>query len=124
MPRVLSHTPEWLIQPSPGHQLFAESEKTSRANGKYGATAYKGPLRKIARGRGTELFVASGNELRWADLQTLKNNFEVEDDERQGASRVSWVFVNQERNADVHRSSKSLAMEKSHSSLLHQRRTT
>ncbi|TID13060.1 Glucan endo-1-6-beta-glucosidase B [Venturia nashicola] len=88
MPRVLSHTPEWLIQPSPGYQLFAESEKTSRANGKYGAPASNGPLRKIARGRGTEVFVAYGNELRWADLQTLKNNFELEDDERQGASRI------------------------------------
>lgn len=96
MPRVLSHTPEWLIQPSPGYQLFAESEKTSRANGNYGAPAYNGPLRKIARGRGTELFVACGNELRWADLQTLKNNFELEDVERQGASRVSWAYVKQE----------------------------
>ncbi|QDS69228.1 hypothetical protein FKW77_001146 [Venturia effusa] len=91
MPRVLSHTPEWLIQPSPAYQLFAESEKTSRGNGKHGGSAYNGPLRKLARGRGTEVFVASGNELRWADLQTLKNNFELEEDERQGASRVIKV---------------------------------
>lgn len=124
MPRVLSHTPEWLIQPSLGYQLFAESEKTSRANGKYGTSAYNGPPRKIARGRGTEVFVASGNELRWADLQTLKNNFELEDEERQGASRVGLAFMMWRREADMDRSSKCQAMEKLHSSLLHQRKTT
>jgi nucleoporin NUP82 len=89
MPRVLGRTPEWLIHPSPGHQLFAESSNALKSDGRNGESAYTGPLRKIAKGRGTEVFVASGNELRWADLQSLKDDFESEEGETQGAFRVS-----------------------------------
>jgi nucleoporin NUP82 len=93
MPRTLGRTPEWLTHPSPGHQLFAESSKASNGHGRNGQSAYTGPLKKIAKGRGTEVFVASGNELRWADLQSLKDDFEL-DGEPQGAYRVRvllWV---------------------------------
>jgi hypothetical protein len=111
MPRVLAHTPEWLKQPSPGYQLFAETEKAAQLNGKSRTSAYNGPLKKIARGRGTEVFVASGDELRWADLQTLKYNFELDDGEPQGASRVRLASIKMKDRADFHRSSKSQVME-------------
>ncbi|KAI9822996.1 MAG: hypothetical protein M1832_002650 [Thelocarpon impressellum] len=69
MPKVLNYTPAWLSRPSPGFELF--SSKTPASN-TAGSKSTQGPRRTIAR-RGTEVFVAVGNQIRWADLSYLKN---------------------------------------------------
>ncbi|KAF1919451.1 hypothetical protein BDU57DRAFT_443725 [Ampelomyces quisqualis] len=72
MPKVLSYTPDWLSRPNPGFQLFAPKQ----ANGV--PTRKKkdfGPRKTIAT-RGSELFVAVGHEIRWADLVNLKEGTE------------------------------------------------
>lgn len=91
MPKVISYTPSWLSKPAPGYNLFVTTEE----NGAKGpATSIKalsesikrnakpGPRRLIAH-RGTEVFVAVGKEIRWADLVVLKENWE-EDQAREG----------------------------------------
>lgn len=73
MPKVLSHTPRWLQRPSRGHELFAPKASTSRAL----AQKEKAPgLRKTITARHSEVFVAVGNEIRWADLEGLKEHEE------------------------------------------------
>jgi nucleoporin NUP82 len=72
MPKVLSYTPDWLSRPNPGYQLFAPKQ----ANG--ASTRKKkdfGPRKTIAT-RGSEIFVAVGHEIRWADLVNLKEGTE------------------------------------------------
>lgn len=73
MPKVLSYTPDWLSRPSPGHQLFAPKQ----TNGAASPTKRKdfGPKKTIAT-RGSEIFVAVGHEIRWADLVNLKDGVE------------------------------------------------
>lgn len=91
MPKVISYTPSWLSRPAPGFNLFVPTEE----KGPQGQTtsfkalsesikrnAKPGPRRLIAH-RGTEVFVAVGKEIRWADLVYLKENWE-EDQARRG----------------------------------------
>jgi len=80
MPKVISYTPAWLSKPNPGHEIFAPSSKdvnypslSAVSTGKKGPKP--GPRRTIAR-RGTEIFVAVGKEIRWADLVYLKEAWE------------------------------------------------
>ncbi|KAF2821866.1 hypothetical protein CC86DRAFT_358928 [Ophiobolus disseminans] len=70
MPKVLSYTPEWLSRPSPGYHLFAPKHTSN------GAAAKKKQdfgQRKTIATRGSEVFVAVGHEIRWADLVNLKD---------------------------------------------------
>lgn len=73
MPKVLSYTPDWLSRPSPGYHLFAP--KQTNGNGVAAKKKDFGPKKTIAT-RGSEIFVAVGNELRWADLVNLKEGIE------------------------------------------------
>ena len=70
MPKVLARDPAWLSRPSPGFQLFRPEERSQTYQ--VPDADYEGPTRKIAH-RGTEVFVAVGNELRWADVALLKD---------------------------------------------------
>lgn len=79
MPKVVSYTPEWLSKPNPGHAIFSNSllsqiiSVTSNGSDPVRKRAEKpGPRRTIAH-RGTQVFVAVGKEIRWADLVYLKD---------------------------------------------------
>jgi hypothetical protein len=94
MPRVLKRTPQWLVPPSPGSDLFGAKPKSPEANDGPKEQPYDGPSRTIAHGRGTEVFVAQGGELRWADLKALKDGFE-EEEESDGRSKrksTTWRY--------------------------------
>ncbi|KAF2681773.1 hypothetical protein K458DRAFT_406358 [Lentithecium fluviatile CBS 122367] len=71
MPRVLSYTPAWLARPSPGYHLFAPKPSTAKALVKEGQST---GLRKTIATRDSEVFVAVGREIRWADLALLKED--------------------------------------------------
>jgi nucleoporin NUP82 len=82
--KVLSYTPAWLSKPNPGHEIFTaapakpDSTFSTQSNGSSSASkrsAKPGPRRTIAR-RGTEVFIAVGKEIRWADLVYLKEAWE------------------------------------------------
>jgi nucleoporin NUP82 len=87
MPKVLSYTPAWLSRPAPGFEFIASYDglqkkhdaprKTSGTTPAVAASkdAYLGARRTIAS-RGTEVFTAVGNEIRWADLRVLKDRWE------------------------------------------------
>ncbi|KAF4633515.1 hypothetical protein G7Y89_g4599 [Cudoniella acicularis] len=82
MPKAISYTPEWLSKPNPGHEIFVDtapvtaSTHTAPSNGSSRKKTTKpGPRRAIAR-RGTEVFIAVGKEIRWADLVYLKEAWE------------------------------------------------
>ena len=79
MPRVISYTPSWLSRPSPGFDLFASKSKASTraTNGPSNATECSDPHRTIAC-RGSEIFVAAGNEIRWSDLVLLQETGSVQ----------------------------------------------
>lgn len=80
MPKVISYTPAWLDRPCPGFQLFntgAQAEDAKKRVIASGSTTYEyvGPNRTIAR-RDTEVFVAVGRQIRWADLPSLKDQWQ------------------------------------------------
>ncbi|KAK0879805.1 hypothetical protein LTR87_006442 [Friedmanniomyces endolithicus] len=82
MPRVVAQQPPWVVRGSSGHQLFQHDERAKTPTTK--SAHYDGPTRKIAH-RGTEIFVAVGNELRWADVNALEGSQQSgpRDDEKQ-----------------------------------------
>lgn len=67
MPKVLSRQPRWLDYGTPAYAFFQPEDKAKAASN----TGAHGPQRRIAH-RGTELFAAVGDELRWSDLARLK----------------------------------------------------
>ena len=78
MPKIISYTPGWLSRPSPGFQVFNRAQSQTalqRERQSYPGDDYYGPTRIIAR-RGTEVFLAVGTQLRWADLTLLKDGYE------------------------------------------------
>ncbi|KAI9795336.1 MAG: hypothetical protein M1833_007248 [Piccolia ochrophora] len=101
MPKILSHTPAWLSRPSPGFELFSNLPShepfldtgnsrfpryrtlpgLSEKRESYGLSTELGPRRTIAR-RNTEIFVAVGTEIRWADVAYLKTSWEEGDRHR------------------------------------------
>jgi nucleoporin NUP82 len=87
MPKIKAYTPAWLSGSSPGHQLFAPNPDDARNIPSYASLAVSaaGPRRTIAR-RGTEVFIAVGKEIRWADLVYLKERWQEK--EAQGRQRV------------------------------------
>lgn len=93
MPRVLSYTPPWLSRPTPGFEVFAAKQKQAQTNGSSTPTDVNVASRTIAL-RGTEVFVAVGNEIRWSDLAWLK---EIEEEKYEGqAYRVLKAGVHGE----------------------------
>jgi nucleoporin NUP82 len=70
MPKVLSYTPDWLSRPNPGYHLFAPKQTNGNGAGAKKKQDF-GPRKTIAT-RGSEIFVAVGHEIRWADLFNLK----------------------------------------------------
>ena len=85
MPGVLKYTPAWLSRPSPGFEVFASKAppKLSNTEAKQKNEKPFGPQRTIAR-RGTEVFVAVGNELRWTDMVLLKERYDETQDKQNG----------------------------------------
>lgn len=76
MPKIKGWTPAWLDKPAPGSKLFAPSkddQKSSAFSSK--ARSKPGPTRTIARS-GSQVFVAVGKEVRWADLIDLKERWQ------------------------------------------------
>jgi nucleoporin NUP82 len=73
MPKVLGYTPDWLSRPNPGYHLFAPRQ--ANGNGVAANRQEPGPRKTIAT-RGSEVFVAVGNEIRWADLVNLKEGMQ------------------------------------------------
>ncbi|KAL1955107.1 hypothetical protein VTO42DRAFT_9041 [Malbranchea cinnamomea] len=83
MPRVVDYAPAWLSRPSPGASFFSSTgpDKTSVASkhqsdsGIHSETPYEGPLKILAR-RGNEVFVVVDNQIRWAKLPSLKEEWQ------------------------------------------------
>jgi len=87
MPKILSYTPPWLSRPAPGSRIFTDpplasspqspSKRVSQndQNAAQSPENYVGPRRQVAA-RGTEIFIAVGNKLRWADLAMTKHAWE------------------------------------------------
>lgn len=98
MPQVLGYTPTWLSKPNPGHEIFTarqtgvQTASGSSYNSNEKKTNKGGPKRTIAR-RGTEVFIAVGKEIRWADLVYLKETWENKQENQRsflkGKSRVA-----------------------------------
>jgi hypothetical protein len=86
MPKIISYTPPWLCRPSSGSQAFTYDPRHDSDASKHSSPlrslhrgsvdqTYYGPHRLLAR-RGTEVFVVVGNQIRWTDLRTIKNDWE------------------------------------------------
>ncbi|KZZ89717.1 WD40/YVTN repeat-like-containing domain protein [Moelleriella libera RCEF 2490] len=98
MPKIKSYSAAWLSSShAPGHRLFEPS--TEAAGPRTLSPASKkqplpGPKRTIAR-RGTEVFVAVGKEIRWADLAYLKEEWATKQ-ARGRASSVGGIRIKRE----------------------------
>ena len=95
MPKIIDYTPPWLSQPSRGFDVFTPTEpgglRGTEVNGTYtygnaSPEPYLGPKRLLAQ-RGTEIFAAVGNKIRWSDLCMLKEDYEAERNSRANARR-------------------------------------
>jgi hypothetical protein len=79
MPKVKSYAASWLSKNAPGHRLFEPSSESLRSRTLSPSDASNkrqtiGPRRTLAI-RGTEVFVASGKDIRWGDLAYLKEEW-------------------------------------------------
>ncbi|KAK4945749.1 hypothetical protein LTR10_015097 [Elasticomyces elasticus] len=83
MPKVIGHTPPWLSRPSAGARIFTDptpqspespSKRASYLSAPPSAD-YQGPRRLVAS-RGTEIFTVVGNKIRWADLSSVRDDWE------------------------------------------------
>ncbi|PHH73591.1 hypothetical protein CDD82_5373 [Ophiocordyceps australis] len=79
MPKVKQYSAAWLSRNAPGHQLFETSPESQKPRTLSSSHLPKnnfvlGPRRTIVR-RGTEVFVAVGKEIRWADLVYVKDQW-------------------------------------------------
>ena len=88
MPKRIGETPPWLCRPSSGARIFSDpvqqipqSPSKNALNNTSTPNEHAGPKRLLAQ-RGTEVFSAVGNKLRWADLAQVKDRYE--DDSRNG----------------------------------------
>ncbi|PSN72171.1 hypothetical protein BS50DRAFT_630245 [Corynespora cassiicola Philippines] len=72
MPKVLSYTPQWLQRPNPGYHIFAPKAVAPNALVPKKRQEDENIHRKTIATRGSEIFVAVGHEIRWADLAALK----------------------------------------------------
>ncbi|KAI1815310.1 hypothetical protein GGS20DRAFT_544403 [Poronia punctata] len=89
MPKIKAYTPAWLSNPSPGHQLFIPNNDGQQSTSTFSSISadYLGPRRTVAR-RGTEVFIAVGREIRWADLVYLKERWQEKAAQARGDVRV------------------------------------
>ncbi|KAK6950143.1 hypothetical protein Daesc_008469 [Daldinia eschscholtzii] len=89
MPKIKSYTPAWLSAPSPGYDLFVPNASETLDTSAYisKVVSKDGPRRTIAR-RGTEVFIAVGKEIRWADLLYLKERWEEKQAKAHGGPRI------------------------------------
>ncbi|KAI0597672.1 nuclear pore complex protein An-Nup82 [Biscogniauxia sp. FL1348] len=85
MPKIKSYTPAWLSSPSPGHDLFTPSSSDGYSVPK--TITKPGPRRTIAR-RGTEVFIAVGREIRWADFVYLKERWQEKATRGRAGARI------------------------------------
>ncbi|KAF7916313.1 hypothetical protein BELL_0209g00130 [Botrytis elliptica] len=115
MPQVLGYTPTWLSKPNPGHEIFTakptgiQTASGASYNPNEKKTNKPGPKRTIAR-RGTEIFVAVGKEIRWADLVYLKETWENKQENQRsflkGKSRAEEEIEAEENVAREYRTLK------------------
>ena len=73
MPQILSQQPRWLSRGTPGHALFQASASSGRQQQPPLSDI---PFRRLAH-RGTEVFVAVDNELRWSDVTVLQDSHDT-----------------------------------------------
>ncbi|EER24102.1 hypothetical protein CPC735_054720 [Coccidioides posadasii C735 delta SOWgp] len=73
MPRVVDYAPAWLSRPSPGATFFSSSNSNKYAE--RDTESYFGPIKILAR-RGTEVFAVVDNQIRWANLSLLKDQWQ------------------------------------------------
>ncbi|KAI0816276.1 hypothetical protein GGR55DRAFT_228476 [Xylaria sp. FL0064] len=102
MPKIKAYTPAWLSSPSPGHQLFTPNAEGAQNIPSYGSIAASniGPRRTIAT-RGTEVFIAVGKEIRWADLVYLKERWQ----EKAGQGREDVHIKREDEDREIIRDS-------------------
>ncbi|OAA38583.1 WD40/YVTN repeat-like-containing domain protein [Metarhizium rileyi] len=97
MPKVKSYSAAWLSNKNaPGRQLFdppADDIRSRALSPPSKARSTLGPRRTIAR-RGTEVFVAVGREIRWADLAYLKDEWSTK--HSRGRSGSAGVRIKRE----------------------------
>lgn len=100
MPKVIGYTPPWLSRPSPGAGIFSDaapqspssqSKRSSYLTAPPSSNDYQGPRRLVAT-RGTEIFTVVGNKIRWADLVSVRDDWEdgfQSGNSRSGISRAT-----------------------------------
>lgn len=81
MPSIIARQPAWLDRSSPAFNFF-QTDNSRQDEDEHNRDA---PSRKIAH-RGSEIFAVVGNELRWSDLDMLR------DASKSGSERQQPVY--------------------------------
>ncbi|KAJ3564515.1 hypothetical protein NPX13_g7816 [Xylaria arbuscula] len=102
MPKIKAYTPAWLSSPSPGHQLFTPNPDSSGNIPSYAsiAASHIAPRRAIAT-RGTEVFIAVGREIRWADLVYLKERWQEKAARTRGEVHIKHEDSDEVDDSDI-----------------------
>ncbi|KAH8673950.1 hypothetical protein BX600DRAFT_378730 [Xylariales sp. PMI_506] len=104
MPKIKSYTPAWLASPAPGHNVFAPASSQSKPSSFSSKSKSKpGPTRTIARS-GSQVFVAVGKEVRWADLIDLKERWQEKTTRGRSGFRIKREDSHEPSDDDLLRS--------------------
>ncbi|KAI2642885.1 hypothetical protein GGS21DRAFT_500070 [Xylaria nigripes] len=96
MPKIKAYTPAWLSSPSPGHQLFTPHPLNGQSTSYHASIADSTTSpRRILAIRGSEVFIAVGKEIRWADLVYLKERWQ------ENAARTGGTHIKREGDDEV-----------------------
>ncbi|KAI6248327.1 Nucleoporin [Erysiphe necator] len=87
MPQIINFTPEWLSKPNPGYNIFVGKSIDSQFSYMTALNGSNSSIKRITKPsarrclahRGTEIFVAVGKEIRWADLASVKDLWDSKD---------------------------------------------
>ena len=96
MPKISAHTPPWLSRSSPGFQLFAQDQSKKFLDPRAHPDQASHKSRPIAY-RGTEVFVAVANEIRWSDLLLLKDGWQQDQGPESYADKNQLYRVSRRR---------------------------
>lgn len=107
MPRIIDYSPPWLARPSPGASFFTptndktSTQSTRPANGRDSDDMPQGRPKRILARRGAEIFAVVDNQIRWANLSTLKDEW------KKGAKQRIKDSSNEKENGTTDRSKDS-----------------
>ena len=91
MPKILHRQPEWLATATPAHGLLSVGSPQGNEAYKTSEGKLEAPGLRTLASRGSEVFVADGKTIRWADLASMKSDWESKEEQSLPADHDSII---------------------------------